>query len=193
MKTPTYTIKTCSNCQEEFLPTSKHRKCPKCRYLLAKTPCINCGKLCRKDSTYCVTCSNRLIRRANGKGKAGKFYYYLRKAIDRSSIRGISTDLDEAYLSELWIYQEGRCALTGIEIELSIYDWNNIKMSAKPWSASLDRIDSNKGYIKGNVQFVSLSINYGKSKFSQEDFIKNLDDIVESLSSNEYKRKSTYT
>ena len=40
------------------------------------------------------------------------------------------------------------------------------------YTASLDRIDSNKGYIKGNVQFISTAINYMKNNMSNEDTIK---------------------
>jgi hypothetical protein len=41
--------------------------------------------------------------------------------------------------------------------------------------ASLDRIDSSKGYIEGNIEFVCLAINYAKNGFSKEEtqnFIK---------------------
>ena len=40
------------------------------------------------------------------------------------------------------------------------------------YTASLDRIDSNKGYIKGNVQFISTAINYMKNNMSNEDTVK---------------------
>jgi hypothetical protein len=43
--------------------------------------------------------------------------------------------------------------------------------------ASLDRIDSTKGYIKGNVEFVCLAINYAKNKFSKEDTLTFLNEI----------------
>ena len=34
---------------------------------------------------------------------------------------------------------------------------------------SLDRIDSAKGYVKGNVQFVCLGINYAKNRWSDTE------------------------
>lgn len=36
---------------------------------------------------------------------------------------------------------------------------------------SLDRIDSTKGYIEGNVQWVHKSVNIMKSTLTQEQFI----------------------
>jgi len=44
-------------------------------------------------------------------------------------------------------------------------------------SASLDRIDSSKGYIQGNVQFVAYGINLAKNNFSDADVISFLDSI----------------
>ena len=35
--------------------------------------------------------------------------------------------------------------------------------------ASLDRIDSSKGYIKGNIQFISTPINYMKSTMTDSE------------------------
>jgi len=39
-------------------------------------------------------------------------------------------------------------------------------------TASVDRIDSNKGYIKGNVQFVHKDINLMKNVLNIEYFIE---------------------
>jgi myo-inositol catabolism protein IolC len=33
----------------------------------------------------------------------------------------------------------------------------------KNFQASLDRIDSNKGYIKGNIRYISVSVNWLKN------------------------------
>ena len=38
-------------------------------------------------------------------------------------------------------------------------------------TASLDRIDSSKGYVEGNVQWVHKMINMSKQQYSQEEFI----------------------
>ena len=40
-------------------------------------------------------------------------------------------------------------------------------------TASLDRIDSSKGYIKGNVQWVHKNINYMKQEMTNEEFLVN--------------------
>lgn len=37
------------------------------------------------------------------------------------------------------------------------------------FTASVDRIDSSKGYIPGNIQFVSTCINYLKNTMSDKD------------------------
>ena len=42
----------------------------------------------------------------------------------------------------------------------------------KSWNASLDRIDSSKGYIEGNVQWVHQNINMMKNKFDNQYFIE---------------------
>lgn len=46
-----------------------------------------------------------------------------------------------------------------------------------PAAASLDRIDSTKGYVKGNVQFVCRAINLAKSTFSDADMKNFIDNI----------------
>jgi len=46
-------------------------------------------------------------------------------------------------------------------------------------SASLDRIDNEKGYIKGNVRFVCLGINYMKNRRADSEVFELLDKILE--------------
>lgn len=64
--------------------------------------------------------------------------------------------------------QEGRCALSGLPIDLG-----------KDRTASLDRIDSTKGYETGNVQWVHKAINQMKWDLSEDKFIEYCCLIVE--------------
>jgi hypothetical protein len=65
---------------------------------------------------------------------------------------------------ELYEKQMRRCALTGLPIEIS--------SGAQTNSASLDRIDSSKGYEIGNIQWVHKHVNFMKRTYSQEYFVK---------------------
>lgn len=89
---------------------------------------------------------------------------------------GSDINIDTSYLKTLWETQRGICPYTGIKMLLP----NNTKTYAKVHSlrkASLDRIDSTKGYTKGNVEFVCYAINLAKNKFTKDemkDFIREL-------------------
>lgn len=84
-------------------------------------------------------------------------------------------DLDVKFLEELYLKQNGKCAITNVPIEVK--HKNDITVLYN--SASLDRIDSSKGYTEDNVQWVMLGINYMKLNFPEEDLHKALQLIVE--------------
>lgn len=66
-----------------------------------------------------------------------------------------------------WKNQNGLCPYTGLQLELPGYKKKYTNKLAK---ASLDRIDSSNGYVVGNIQFVSVYINYLKSDLDQSEF-----------------------
>ena len=41
-----------------------------------------------------------------------------------------------------------------------------------PWKPSLDRIDSARGYVKGNVRFVTVLGNLAKGRYSDVDLLR---------------------
>lgn len=63
--------------------------------------------------------------------------------------------------------QKGLCALSGLPITLKSTKGNYANKTA-----SLDRIDSKKGYVRGNIQWVHKTLNTMKRDFSDEVFIK---------------------
>lgn len=93
------------------------------------------------------------------------FRYYLRNAKRRYKDFNLTLE----YLKELWENQKGICPYTGIALQLADYKNNH---NSPIYTASLDRIDSTKGYIIGNVQFISTAINYMKNTMSHEDTCK---------------------
>lgn len=70
------------------------------------------------------------------------------------------------YLWDLFIRQKGQCKLSGIELCFS-----KTANSYKDRTASLDRIDSSKGYIEGNVQWIHKYINLMKNDLNQGSFL----------------------
>jgi hypothetical protein len=83
--------------------------------------------------------------------------------------RNIKFSITKEYIWELFESQNGNCALTNVKIDLVPTYY--IKRGQKQ-TASLDRIDSNKGYIKGNVHWVHKDINVMKNGYNIEYFIK---------------------
>lgn len=64
---------------------------------------------------------------------------------------------------ELFLKQDRRCALSGLELKFGSNSINN--------TASLDRIDSSKGYEINNIQWVHKHINFMKRDYDQNYFI----------------------
>lgn len=88
--------------------------------------------------------------------------------MDRAKRNSLEFDLDGDYLWSLFIKQNRRCALSGLDLQFP-KAWG-IK-SKKDITASLDRINSSIGYIKGNVQWVHKTINTMKMDMLDQEFI----------------------
>jgi len=84
--------------------------------------------------------------------------------------RGIEWDVSMKYLWELYQDQDGKCALSGLELKLETS--LNRKKGESNITASLDRIDSDEGYTKDNVQWVHKDVNKMKQDLSEERLIE---------------------
>lgn len=92
----------------------------------------------------------------------------------------ISNNLTTAMLRTLLETQDNKCAVTGINF-LPIGSGNNVGV----WnSRSLDRIDSNKGYVEGNVQFILNCLNMFKGQLTDEELLPIALSVVEGLTRN---------
>lgn len=65
-------MKQCTKCNKEFIPTSRHAKCPECRYYERKNLC-ECGNEKAFASKVCLICSGKLQQKElNGRWRGGK-------------------------------------------------------------------------------------------------------------------------
>lgn len=104
-------------------------------------------------------------------------YTPFRSTLRRVRNRYKEVNINEEDLKAIWEKQGGKCAYTGIDLQLPI---GNKKPDYR-YQASLDRIDSSKGYVKGNIQFVATPINFMKSTMSDDDFRRYLNNIAVSV------------
>jgi len=101
-----------------------------------------------------------------------------------AKLRGYPFELDKNYLQELFEKQNGKCAYTGLEL-VSPTTLKDRKLNVgNPKMISLDRIDSDFGYVKGNVQFVCNWINKGKGNMKHDSFKNVIEELKLSLKNN---------
>ena len=100
--------------------------------------------------------------RPNKRDEFTPFRYTMKCVKQRTKIY----DIDLQYLKDLWESQHGVCPYTNLQLVLPEEDYT--KDQDITTRASLDRIDSNKGYVRGNVQFISTPINYMKNTMSDQ-------------------------
>ena len=133
----------------------------------AKVPCeCECGILCNVDaytlikgkSRSCKTCSLPRVGAAN---PAWKGYEEIPNSwfLRFKRYSKIEFDLQIEDIWDLFLRQEKKCALTGLPIGFSNDRTRSQKYSGISCTASIDRIDSKKGYTRDNTQLVHKDIN----------------------------------
>lgn len=100
---------------------------------------------------------NKIIRSANGEKQGNRVRLPKELTIDMH------------YLWDLFLKQDRKCALSGLELTLPL---NETSRAYSQSTASVDRIDSSKGYIPGNIQWVHKRINLMKNKLDNNYFIE---------------------
>lgn len=97
--------------------------------------------------------------KGTGQISGQRFYNYKKNARRRNLEFKVSIQ----QLWELFLKQGGKCKLTG-DVLCFIINSENL--------ASLDRIDSSKGYVIDNLRWIRNDVNHLKNNISDEDFHK---------------------
>lgn len=136
---------------------------------------VNSGDLTRKDSRKLTNCSSRVHRSgensAHWMGEYGISATYWGAVQKGAASRELDFSINIKYAASKFT---GYCELSGLRIELNT-------------TASLDRIDSSKGYIEGNIQWLHKDVNRIKSDLDEDYFI-----LLTSLIWENKKRKIFY-
>lgn len=117
--------------------------------------------LIRGNTLHCGCKTPRNSANWQGYKGVGKTYWsHVQKGADGSRGRKrIPFELTLEFIGDLLEKQQYRCALSGLPI------------SAIENTASLDRVDSSRGYTEDNVQWLHKDINMMKRHYNQDYFI----------------------
>lgn len=110
-----------------------------------------------REERKCKKCT-QLARGFSNNQYVGAKQRLYNKFSKSAKAREIEWDIN---LETMFSSYDGKCTLTG---------WN-ISIDYKNCTASLDRIDSSKGYFKDNIQWVHKMINMSKNNLDQSKFI----------------------
>ena len=103
----------------------------------------------------------------SNKDEYSPFRETLKKVKNRSKSKNRECNIDLKYLKEVWQMQEGKCPYLKRKLVLPLTDQSHDKSNPN-LIASLDRIDSSKGYVRGNIQFISTTLNFAKNKYDEK-------------------------
>lgn len=82
--------------------------------------------------------------------------------------RGYEFSLTKDYLYDLWIKQDGKCAISGVKLHMPA---KAREQRGPKCTASIDRIDNAVGYVVNNVQWVLKDVNRMRREYTIEDYI----------------------
>jgi hypothetical protein len=161
------------------LVVSNHKQCKTCKVSLPFTS-FAVNKAAKDGLQYsCKSCDNlrqktRRVEKRSEMQQYGKEYRkknftniefrlqgLLNASRARARLKNREHDLTKQDLLELYP-TDGKCPIFGFDLE-----WNG--SGFRETSPSIDRIDSNKGYTKDNVQIISWKANRIKGYASVED------------------------
>lgn len=133
-----------------------------CKCDCGKEVIVHKQSLIRKLTTSCG-CYKKEV---NHKGYKDLSSSYWRRRKQDAEYRNIEFKITMQYVWEIYEKQNKKCKFTDLEIH---FNCNNNHPQKQ--TASIDRIDSSKGYVEGNIQIVHKVINYIKGFLNDEELI----------------------
>ncbi len=169
-------MKICPKCKiikqtNEFRNNKRNKDgkttyCKDCLYVIMKTyRQNNLAKVALRRSKWRK--SNPNIEKIACKKWRTKYYKnfsnYLHRLLKHTnkSKQHICT-ITHKYLIDLLLQQDYKCAISKVEL---LHEKRNLQ------SVSIDRIDSSKGYIEGNIQLVCRTMNLAKNNYSNSEML----------------------
>lgn len=129
----------------------------KCRCDCGKESFFNSRGIRRGSITSCC----RYTKIGGYKGIPGNFWTKTKWCAKK---RQLNFEITPQHAFEMLESQNYKCRYSGLVINLS--------RDIKERTASIDRIDSDIGYVEGNIQWVHKDINRMKSNFSEDKFLE---------------------
>ncbi|UFK09526.1 hypothetical protein [Xanthomonas phage DES1] len=153
-----------------------HCKMQKREYPSKEVKCLTCSSvfLTRNNAirgpTCSLACRKALITKRAANRRKDTIVNYLKSLQNsikcRAKRRNFEYDLPTSYLVDLYNKQQGKCARTQV---LLIGTDSPGKSTINKHTASVDRIDPDKGYTKDNIELVSYICNVAKNYFNHEE------------------------
>lgn len=142
--------------------------------------CLLCSKqyvartdTIKKNTFGCSECARLNAPKGNASiyWRGGKYIsaIFLSNVVRGARKRNIDCDISIDDLDNLWEKQQGRCAYTN----------RKLSIATDGCTASLDRIDSSKGYYIGNVQYLHKDVNVSKWAMKEETFFQMVKEICQ--------------
>lgn len=150
----------------------------RCRCDCGTEQLVGLNNLRAGQSTCCWQCG---VTKRSGKASSrwsgfqelpGQFWAKIKQSAKRRNIP-FSLTIEEAW--DKFVGQERRCAVSGVEIQFAPDTQTRHSLQ----TASLDRIDSNRGYTLDNVQWVHKVVNFMKHSLDQDELLLWCQRIVE--------------
>lgn len=123
-----------------------------------------CCVLLNHSKSHKLTYENKIFK------KHSNYKNYISTLLNHSSKRGKEYNIDIQYLLDIYENQKGLCNISGVKMTNDY--------GSKSTNISIDRINSDLGYVKGNIQLVCYIVNIMKNKFSINDFLMFCEKII---------------
>ena len=141
--------KRCTGCSE-VKPAEQFYKAPN------RPGVLPLCKICSSSAA-----NQRMQSRIRSSWTKRLIVYAYRNRLKRRGIHA-PCDFGAEHLYELYASQRGRCYWTGVQLELDTM--------GKPCSVSLERLDNDRGYLKGNVVLATRAANLARNTAPVEEF-----------------------
>lgn len=106
----------------------------------------------------------------NGVGQiSGTLMTYLKR---KAKERNLVFEVTAQQLWDLFLEQQGKCALSGVQLVISTTINKQQNLDRREMTASLDRKDNSKGYTIDNVQWIHKTVNLMRRQYTIEEYIK---------------------